>query len=401
WVDVAAPGTLIWSTNKNGSYSGTNNGTSLAAPFVAGLAGLLLAASPGLTPAQIKDKIVTLADDIDSLQEAAYVGKLGSGRINAYRTVAGLLADIDSPATGTYVSGEVTFIGSVMGWDFSVYTLEAYQDDVLIENIATSTSTVESNTLGVWDTTGYSGIFDVKLIAISPAGYQVESTVTLKVDNNVPTIEVTSPVNGASVQGAVTVLGTVIDQPFFKSYTLEYGAGSSPASYEKVINQPGSEDYFLQVTDGILATWETAGLEGDYTLRLSAYDYAGNMATQSLVVTVLASPLSSKSTQALAADLPLTFTLPNPFNLSTDSSITFNYSLSGNFVTKIYLFDLTGNLVWHKTYLAGVNGGKSGTNNPSWNGQNLFGGQVTNGIYLYQIVTDSSVIGKGKIIVLN
>lgn len=99
--------------------------------------------------------------------------------------------------------------------------------------------------------------------------------------------------------------------------------------------------------------------------------------------------------------LPPTFILPNPFDRSATAEAAFVYQLAGNFNTRIYLFDLNGNLVWQKSYLAGDNGGKSGLNNPGWNATNLFSEAVVNGVYIYQIVAENKIIGRGKVIVLN
>ena len=46
-IDVCAPGVDITSTSSGGGYA-IKFGTSLAAPHVAGLAGLMLAVNPGL-----------------------------------------------------------------------------------------------------------------------------------------------------------------------------------------------------------------------------------------------------------------------------------------------------------------------------------------------------------------
>ena len=51
---VVAPGVDIFSTNKLGGYLGANDGTSFSAPFVSGIAALMLSANPNLTPAQIE-----------------------------------------------------------------------------------------------------------------------------------------------------------------------------------------------------------------------------------------------------------------------------------------------------------------------------------------------------------
>lgn len=153
-----------------------------------------------------------------------------------------------------------------------------------------------------------------------------------------------------------------------------------------------------------MGTWETAGLNGTYTLRLTAYDRAGTAATTSETISIINEPPTKEVIPQ--AGLPLTFVLPNPFNRKLGSATgttetSFVYNLSGNFNVTIYLFDLNGNLIWRKSYPAGENGGKSGPNNPAWNGVNLFGESVPNGVYLYQVAADQKVIARGKIIVLN
>ena len=59
-VDIAAPGTDILSLGLRGSYS-IQNGTSMAAPHVAGAAALLKAYMPGLTTAEMKNIILSSA----------------------------------------------------------------------------------------------------------------------------------------------------------------------------------------------------------------------------------------------------------------------------------------------------------------------------------------------------
>ncbi len=56
-VDLCAPGYGIYSTLPEGRY-GYLNGTSMAAPFVTGAMALLLSQQPGLTPAQLRQRLL-------------------------------------------------------------------------------------------------------------------------------------------------------------------------------------------------------------------------------------------------------------------------------------------------------------------------------------------------------
>jgi thermitase len=81
WVDLAAPGAGILSTRATGSY-GTRSGTSYAAPFVSGLAGLL--ASQGKSAYAIRQRMQDSAVDLGPAGKDA---RFGHGRINADNAV--------------------------------------------------------------------------------------------------------------------------------------------------------------------------------------------------------------------------------------------------------------------------------------------------------------------------
>ncbi|MDD5593522.1 MAG: S8 family serine peptidase [Candidatus Margulisbacteria bacterium] len=391
WVDVAAPGTGIFSTNMNGGYLGGWNGTSLASPFVAGLAGLVKAANPAMTSTQIMNQIKTFADNIDALNPG-FEGQLGTGRINCYRALAGLVSSLSSPSSGEYIRKIRSIIGTAGGWNFQKYRIDALKNDVVDTTIVSNvTTSVEAGPLADWDTTGRNGPYTLRLFVEAADGSTSEADVAVIVDNITPEAAITSPANGVAVAGSLQILGRATDA-YLDRYLLEYGAGSNPASFQNI-------GTFYVSTSGLLGTWETAGLSGNYTLRLTAYDHVGNVSSESIALSV--QPESPVKAAQASGTLPLTYALPNPFIRSASSETSFNYSLLGNFNATIFLFDLNGNLVWQKSYQAGDNGGKSGANSPAWDGRDLYGAEVVNGVYLYQVTADKKIIARGKIIVLN
>lgn len=395
WVDVAAPGTDVWTTNlptpaRPDLYDDWD-GTSFASPFAAGLAALIKAANPALPNQEIMNTIIDSADNIDS-ENPAFAGKLGSGRINAYRAVGGVIGKIFSPPNNAYIKGRVNINGRAAGWDFLNYRLEALKDGALALTIEAQSVSIESGVIGSWDTLGFNGKHTVRLRVFSNSSETEEAAVIVFVDNITPEVGIIDPTDGSTIEGRITILGTAEDE-YFERYLLEYGEGASPTGFETI------KESYNSVEAGPLAIWETAGLQGIYTIRLIAYDKAGTSTGESIRVSIKSTPPTKEAEPQ--AGLPLTFALPNPFDRSKTDQIVFSYYLEGNFDTRIYLFDLSGNLIWQESYLAGENGGKSGENNPTWEGKDLFGGRVPNGVYIYQIVADHRVIARGKVIVLN
>lgn len=88
-VDIYAPGEGVYSTNSIGGYESWS-GTSFAAPYVSGVAALLLSENPTLTVSELKTAILTNGDIVyDSEGDNMYFDYCSSGkRLNAYRAVS-------------------------------------------------------------------------------------------------------------------------------------------------------------------------------------------------------------------------------------------------------------------------------------------------------------------------
>ena len=91
-ADLAAPGVSIYSTQMSsaglGLYGGGWSGTSLAAPIVSGVAALLRASFPTITPSMVLTALQTSVDPVIGLNPKAQSGTLGAGRVNAQRALA-------------------------------------------------------------------------------------------------------------------------------------------------------------------------------------------------------------------------------------------------------------------------------------------------------------------------
>lgn len=76
---LMAPGDGILSTTPGNNYA-TYSGTSMATPHVSGAAALLLSKEPGLTPIQVRDRLMATSDKIKAVRRKLISG----GRLNIY-----------------------------------------------------------------------------------------------------------------------------------------------------------------------------------------------------------------------------------------------------------------------------------------------------------------------------
>ncbi|MBT2448759.1 S8 family serine peptidase [Streptomyces sp. ISL-43] len=188
-IDVAAPGSNVYSTAPGGGYS-TKSGTSMAAPHVAGVAALIASANPGITPAQIRDKLATQANDVACPSDSRCTGTtanngfFGEGQVDALKAVGATPppgkyfenlgdfaindnATVESPITVSGVTGNApatlkvgvdikhTYIGDIkvdlVAPDGTVYTLSnraGGSTDNIIQTFTVNASSEVAN--GTW-----------------------------------------------------------------------------------------------------------------------------------------------------------------------------------------------------------------------------------------------------------
>ena len=126
-VDLGAPGDGILSTRPGDRYF-TKSGTSMATPYVSGVAALINAFDLGLTNLKIKEAILNNVDVRNSLTGKVLTG----GRLNAYNALSSVLCTnlpVRSMETGMeYQTLRGAYIAAVSG-----YTIQS-QIGVLTED---------------------------------------------------------------------------------------------------------------------------------------------------------------------------------------------------------------------------------------------------------------------------
>lgn len=178
--DIAAPGMTIMAAAGNTSSGYANkSGTSMASPFVAGVAALILQANPALTPAQVKSLITGTALDWGP---AGVDTDYGAGRLDAYEAIR-----TAASATGTnvpvpdhqFISGNLAAAGQ--SGDTNIYDIDITDatDPLAVTLVMTS-----------WSAGGNID-FDVELLDKDGTQVAVSQTASRQ-----ETIGLTSPTNG-------------------------------------------------------------------------------------------------------------------------------------------------------------------------------------------------------------
>ena len=124
-LDIVAPGETVLSTYKLnvGEQYFEQSGTSMSSPFVAGAAALLLSLHPGLSPDEVRSRLLTSADDLGAPGFDMYYGH---GLLNTRRLLENVNAPliyVDEPLEHSGVTQSFDIKGTIAGDDFFRYSV--------------------------------------------------------------------------------------------------------------------------------------------------------------------------------------------------------------------------------------------------------------------------------------
>jgi len=149
--------------------------------------------------------------------------------------------------------------------------------------------------------------------------------------------------------------------------------------------------YNSNFTNGVL-TCRASFTDGAHCVRIVAFDLAGDF-TNSDTITFKVAAEGAKITGGVLC-------YKNPFNPGVGETTKITYTLNADADVNIYIYNLIGQIVKKISCPVGLEGGRAGYNQPTWDGYTDFKELVGNDVYLIRVVSGGQVIGKCKIAVL-
>jgi subtilisin family serine protease len=252
-LDLLAPGTMVWGPTRPGAanpgdpgHTGYTwwNGTSMAAPFVASAAALLLRTEPSLTSAEVESYLEAGATDMGAVGWDEYSG---AGRLDAYRSYYLLAAPRTTADIRTRYALQATIDFTVSDSDSGPDTVTYYQIDggSTLSGPSVTSSGIGPHTLAYWSVDS-NGVTEATHIA----------TFTVTLADTAPPVTVSDA--RPAYSGVATIHLTASD--------------SGPADW-------GVAHTYYRI-DGEAtrtATVASVGSAGDHTLTYWSTDQAGNV----------------------------------------------------------------------------------------------------------------------------
>ncbi len=280
YVDIAAPGVGIWTTTSSGGYAAVN-GTSFASPITAGVAALVKAANPNLTPSQVE---VVLEDSAVDLGTAGWDVYYGHGQVDAHAAVQAALqmqaADTQPPSASILTPTNGSTIAGLVAVDLSVNdNVAVSRVDLFLDGRLLASDASEPYAFS-WDSAEHAdGAATLTAYVYDTSGNQgVSSAVTVTVDNIIdppdtiaPTVSIVNPRHGDTVSRTVSISLGAADNVGVTQLSC-YVDG-------RLVGTGNGEQ--------LNCSWNTRKeAAGTHTLSAMAMDAAGNRAETSIQVIV-------------------------------------------------------------------------------------------------------------------
>ncbi|MFA5034618.1 MAG: FlgD immunoglobulin-like domain containing protein [Candidatus Margulisiibacteriota bacterium] len=191
---------------------------------------------------------------------------------------------IFSPGINENVRGTAVVSGMITlnSLEFSRYSLLYGKgaDPSSWAKILISDALPKSDNLGQWNTSGLSdGLYTLRLETVNLGAESFLYDVPVVIDNTSPISRITYPAGTDVLGGIIGIVGTVSDA-CLSYYKVEYGEGINPLSWNEIKTSNS------QVLSERVADWNTGSLNGTYTVRLTAYDKAGNSTLNQTTFTI-------------------------------------------------------------------------------------------------------------------
>ncbi|MBN2012673.1 S8 family serine peptidase [candidate division KSB1 bacterium] len=260
WVRVSAPGgdqsnsrPGILSTAFNNTYA-SYQGTSMASPIVAGLAGLVKSAHPDWSNVDVMMQIINTTDSIDDLNPA-YAGKLGTGRVNAYRALTETPPEIPKIKLLSTRMDDSEF-GNGNGLVEAGETIELIAE---FENImGTATNTVASLEMDDWAVNIINNVSNIGELK----GLRDIDNNRIRIDADPLVFEVDSLALPHRISGAITISADGYENSYYFSFSI--GASVLLVDDEALDN----EKYYIKALDSLSVSYDywnhnTAGTPDD------------------------------------------------------------------------------------------------------------------------------------------
>jgi len=321
FVDLVAPGCAV-TTLYTGNYN-TVCGTSVSAPLVAGVVGLMLSVNSGLTPAQI---LTTLQQSVDDLGTAGRDSIYGWGRINALKAV-------NNAGGGTAKTNTTTTLTSSL--NPSTVNVPVTFTVPVSPSVATGTVTFKDGTTTLGTASVIAGIATYATASLSSGSHSITAVYSGDANYNTSASGIlTQTVNPLTpvITSSVTATGTANT-----AFSYQITATNSPTSYSAMGLPSGLG---VGTTTGLISGTPT--VSGNFNLTISATNGSGaGSATLALTIGTAALPpapvitsyLSASGTQNTAFSYQITATnsptsfgasgLPSGLSINTSSGLIY------------------------------------------------------------------------------